>query len=195
MWWTEIRGVLVVAAVIAGIALAWTAIEARPIGDVDVSATTTTSTTTTILLTTTTLSPDEANFAICDRARSFSEEASLVALNGGSGAVAELALDFWRLVHDLSGGAIKAELFAVISYYEDYIETGDPFDYDFERIIVEGDKEKLERLLTRPATGLAESRALVSLCGVTVPDQPTMGASDFEKLEDSLLDDDDKGDR
>lgn len=182
------------AAVVAGIALAWTAIEARPINDVDVSTATTTSTTTTTLLTTTTLSVAEANFAICDRARSFTEEASLVALNGGSGAVAELALDFWRLVHNLASGAIKAELFAVVGYYEDYIETGDPFEYDFESIIVEGDKERLEQLLTRPATGLAESRALVSLCGVTVPDKPTMRASDFKKLEDSLLDDD-KDDR
>ena len=79
----------------------------------------------------------------------------------------------------------------MVNYYEDYIETAGPFDYDTSRIIVEGDKEKLQQLITRPAPGFEGASGLIAFgCGVAVPDPPRMDADDFEDLEDRLLDDD-----
>jgi len=91
VWWTEVRGLIVVALVAGGIAFAWTRIEARPIDEVSPSSTTTTSTTTTTVVPTTSLSRDEANQLICERARSFVDEAALVeALRAGTIAGAGL---------------------------------------------------------------------------------------------------------
>ena len=107
------------------------------------------------------------------------------------GGIAVLALGFWQDVLPLAEGGARAEIVAVANYYEDYIETAGPFDYDTSRIIVEGDKEKLQQLITRPAPGFEGSRGLIGFgCGVEVPDQPRMDADDFEDLEDRLLDDD-----
>ena len=58
------------------------------------------------------------------------------------------------------------------------------------RVIVEGDKEKYQQLITRPAPGFEGSRGLIAFgCGVEVPEQPRMDPDDFEDLEDRLLDD------
>lgn len=191
MWWTELRGLLAVALVAGGIAFAWTQIESRPIGDATTSSTTTTTTTTTVA-TTTTLSSDQISFLICERARSFADEADLVDPIAGAGPIARLALDFWRDVERLAATGVRAEVTAVVTYYEDFLETAEPFDFNMARIIVEGDKEKLEQLLTRPAPGLENSRLLIGLCGVVVPDKPTMRAKDFQDLEDRLLNENDR---
>jgi hypothetical protein len=187
VWWTELRGLIAVALVAGGIAFAWTEIEGRTVADDVVGTVTTTTTTTTTIAPTTTLDNDERNLLICERARSFSEEAELVDPAAGPGPVARLALDFWRDVNGLASREVRAEMSAVVTYYEDYLETAAPFDFDTARIILEGDKEKLQQLLTRPAPGLAPSRALISFCGITVPDQPSMRADDFDKLERRLL--------
>jgi len=198
VWWTELRGLLAVALVAGGIAFAWTQIEARAIDDPTTAATTTTTSTTTTVVTTTTRSVDEQNALICERARSFVDEAELVGPDAGPGPVARLALEFWREVESLTEGGVRAEVTAVVTYYEDYLRIAEPFDFDTAQIIingvVNGNKEKLQQLITRPAPGLADSRSLISLCGVTVPDQPFMRLSDFDDLEDRLLDiDDDHG--
>ncbi len=196
MWWTELRGLIAVALVAGGIAYAWTEIEGRATVDEEVATVTTTTTTTTTAPPTTTLDNDARNLLICERARSFAEEAELVDPAAGPGPVARLALDFWREVNELASREVQAEMSAVVTYYEDYLETAAPFDFDPARIILEGDKEKLQQLLTRPAPGLAPSRALISFCGVTVPDQPSMRADDFDRLERRLLgiDEEDDGD-
>ena len=182
-----------VVAVAATIAVAWTRIEARPVGDPTTEPTTTTTTTTTTVVTTTTLSRDDANQLICDLAGGFADKAALVPADAGPGPVARLALDFWRKVETLTAGGARAEVTAVVNYYEDYLETAAPFDFNTARIIVGGDKEKLQQLITRPAAGLEASRSLIGWgCRVVVPDQPTMRATAFEELEDRLLDPEDK---
>ncbi|MDW3217587.1 MAG: hypothetical protein R8F63_03150 [Acidimicrobiales bacterium] len=192
MWWTELRGLLAVVLVAIGIASAWSWIENRPVEELDLTSTTTTTTTTTTVPPATTIDQDARNFEICAQARVFVDEVALLPSDAGPGPVAELALIFWQQAEALSTGAARAEMSAVVTYYEDYLETAAPFDFNTSRIIVEGDKEKLQQLLTRPAPGLEQSRQVIGFgCGIDVPDQPSMRASDFEDLEDRLLDPDD----
>ena len=191
MRWTEIRGILAVALVIGAIVLAWTRIESHATVDETTAGTTTSTPTTTTVATTTTVDQSIANLLICQRALEFVNEVAAVPGEAGPGPVAVLAFEFWQDVLGLADGGGRAEVIAVVNYYEDYIETAGPFDYDTARIIVEGDKEKLQQLITRPAPGLDGSRALIAFgCGVDVPNQPSMDADDFEDLEDRLLDDD-----
>ena len=90
---------------------------------------------------------------------------------------------------------IRDRLPAVVDYYTAYLETAGPFDFDTTDIILEGDKERLQQLITRPAPGLGPAReSVVALCGLEVPDQPWMGAEAFEELEDRLLDPPDEDD-
>lgn len=190
--WTELRGIVALALVVGGIVFAWSRIEDHSSTNDETAITTTTTTTTTTLATTTTLSQDQNNLLICERARSFVDEIAEVPAGEGPGPVSVLALDFWRAVLDLADVGARAEVVAVVNYYEDYIETAGPFDYNTSRIIVEGDKEKLQQLITRPAPGFAGSQALIGFgCGVETPDQPRMNAEAFEDLEDRLLDPDD----
>ncbi|MEZ5243501.1 MAG: hypothetical protein R2707_00270 [Acidimicrobiales bacterium] len=192
MRWTEIRGVVAVAVAIAAIAFAWTTIESHGTTDSASTVTTTTTTTTTTVAPTTTRSQDENNLLVCERARSFVDEVAEVPAEAGPGPVAVLALSFWEDVYALTTGGARAEVVAVVSYYQDYIETAGPFDYDTSRIIVEGDKEKLQQLITRPAPGFEGSRGFIAFgCGVEVPAPPRMDADDFDDLEDRLLDDED----
>lgn len=193
MRWTELRGIIAVAITLAFIALAWTVIENRD-STVDTAATPTTSTTTTTTLATnTTLSQADVARLVCDRTAGFIDETAEVTPDAGPGPVAELALAFWEAVFPLVDSGARAEISAVINYYEDYIETAGPFDYDTERIIVEGDKEKLQQLITRPAPGFEGARSLIAFgCGIEVPDQPRMDADDFEDLEDRLTDENDR---
>jgi hypothetical protein len=191
VWWTELRGLIAVLLVGGAIAFAWTRIEARPVQDLIAVVATTTTTTTTTVATTTTLNNEETIFAICERGRSLADELALVDTAAGPGPAARLSLDFWRAIELLVDGGIRAEIGAIVGYYENYFETAEPFDFNTAKIIVEGDKEKLQLLLTRPAPGLAEGSAFMGLCGVSVPDKPSMRASDFEDLEDRLLDPED----
>ena len=191
--WTELRGIVVVAVAVVTIALAWTAIEnSGTDGDAGTAPTTSTTTTTTVPPTTT-LDQAVNNLLICERARSFADEAAELATDPTPGATAVLALGFWQDVLALASVGARAEVIAVVNYYEDYIETAGPFDYDTARVIVEGDKEKLQQLITRPAPGFEGSRGFIAFgCGIAVPDQPRMDADDFEDLEDRLLDEDDR---
>lgn len=188
MRWAELRGILALALAIAAIAFAWSRIENRTPDDTGAVVTSTTSTTTTTVATTTTFSQDANNLLICERARSFVDEVAEIPTGDGPGPVAVLALGFWKDVLDLADTGARAEIVAVVNYYESYIATAGPFDYDTTRIILEGDKERLQQLITRPAPGFAGSRALIGFCGVDVPDQPRMNAQAFEDLEDRLLD-------
>jgi hypothetical protein len=190
--WTELRGIVAVALAIAGIAFAWSRIESHGTTDDATTVTTTSTTTTTSVAPTTTFSQDDRNLLICERARSLVDEVAEVPREAGPGPVAVLALGFWKEALALASGGARAEMVAVVNYYEDYIETAGPFDYDTSRIIVEGDKEKLQQLITRPAPGFEGSSGLIAFgCGVGVPDPPRMDPDDFEDLEDRLLDDDD----
>jgi hypothetical protein len=181
-----------VALAIAGIAFAWSRIESHT-GNADtVTVTTTTATTTTTLPPSTTLGQNDANLLICERARSFADEVAEIPPADGPGPVAVLALGFWQDVLDLAEGGARAEIIAVVAYYEDYIETAGPFDYNTTRIIIEGDKEKLQQLITRPAPGYEGARGLIGFgCGVDVPRPPQMNSDNFDELEDRLLDEDD----
>jgi len=189
--WTELRGIAAVALVVAAIVFAWSAIESRGTNDDATTVSTTSTTTSTTVAPTTTRSQDEKNLLICDRARSFVDEVAEVPDDAGPGPVAVLALSFWGDALALMTGGARAEVVAVVNYYEDYIETAGPFDYNTSRIIVEGDKEKLQQLITRPAPGFEGSQAFIAFgCGVEVPDPPRMNSKAFEDLEDRLLDND-----
>ena len=187
MFWTEVRGVIALAVVVAAISIAWTRIENS--GDTTVIAVTTTSTTTTTVPVTTTTTPEELVQEICDRAQTFSDAAELLASDGGNGPVAVLALDFWTDVLAVVTPATSTEIIAVVNYYENYIEIAGPFDYSTAKVILEGDKERLQQLITRPAPGLATSRGLIAfICRIDVADQPRMSTTAFDELEDRLLD-------
>jgi len=184
-----------VALAIAGIAFAWSRIESHTSETDTTAVTTTTTTTTTTVPPTTTLSQDDANLLICERARSLADELAELDDSAGPGPLAELALGFWRDVLELASGGARAEIVAVVGYYESYIKTAGPFDYNTTRIILEGDKERLQQLITRPAPGFEGSKGLIGFgCGVEVPAQPRMNADAFEELEDRLLDPEDEDD-
>ena len=76
-----------------------------------------------------------------------------------------------------------------MNYYESYIETAEPFEFSITKVILRGDKERLQQLITRPAPGLESSRGLIGFgCGLEVADQPRMSVTRFDELEDELLD-------
>ena len=179
---------IAVGIVIAAIVFAWTRIESRETA-VDTGATTTTTTTTTTTVPpTTTLSAEEAALAICERAQTFVDDTAALPADAGPGPTAQLALTFWTDVLDLASVQIRTEVVAVVNYYERYLATAEPFGFDTADIILEGDKEGLEQLLTRPAPGLDTSRNLISFgCGIEVPDKPEMSARAWDDLERRLL--------
>ncbi len=189
----EIRGVLVVAAIVVAIVVAWTRIENREAPDETVVAVTTTATSATTLPLTTTTTVEQAGQAICERSEGLMGEIFLEDLQGGDEeAATRLALAYWTDMLDLVTPEIRLEVVAVVDYYRRYLEVGAPLDFDTERIIVDGDKERWQQLITRPARGLRAARSLVAfLCGVELPDQFRMDADDFDELEDELLDDSD----
>lgn len=175
--------------VVGAIVLSWRAIEARPIAETTVEATSTTTSTTVAAATTTTTTPQQAIDATCDRAAEFVAEAGLIPSGSGPEPLARLALSFWSDLELIAIEEAKTEIGAVIDYYRSYIGTAAPFDFDTATIILEGDKEKFEQLVTRPATGLQASRDMVTqLCGIDVPNQPSISSRRFDDLEDRLLD-------
>lgn len=192
MRWADLRGVVAVAVIVAVIVFSWRAIEARPIASTGTEATSTTTSTTTGPTTTTT-TPAAAIAVTCNRAAAFVAEASLVPADADPGPLARLALSFWSDLEPIAPDALRQELTAVIDYYEAYLETAGPFDFDPAEIILEGDKERFEQLVTRPAPGLRTARdTIVVLCGIEVPDQPSINARSFGELEDRLLDPDEE---
>ncbi len=188
--WIQIRGLIAFAAVVAAIAWAWDYSENRESAPEAILAvtTTTTTTTSTVPLSTTT-SPEQARQAMCEQARSFVAEAALIPDSFGPGTLAELALDFYAGLRQVVSSAIDAELVSVIAHYQDFINTGEPYDYTLSRVILEGDKEQYEQLVTRPFPGLDVVRAhIAEQCSLETPDQYRISASAFKSLEDRLLD-------
>ncbi len=190
MRWAQVRGLLAFAAVVFAITYAWTTIENRE-ADVagPVGTTTTAPPISTTAHPTTTTTPRQALLQMCERSSLFVEESALIPDDDGPGSLARLALEFWTDIGEVATSEVAIEVVAIIDYYEDYLETAEPFDFDTVKIILEGDKEKFEQLVTRPAPGLAQVRDLLEfLCGVEVPDQPRISAKGFDDLEDRLLD-------
>ena len=188
MRWADVRGLLAVAVIVMAIVLSWRAIEARPISETT-AETTSTTTSTTLAASTTTTTPRQAIDATCSRAAEFVAEAGLIPQASGPGPLARLALSFWSDLESIAIPEARIEVGAVVDYYTSYLETAEPFDFDTVTIILEGDKEKFEQLVTRPAAGLQASREMVAeLCGIDVPNQPSISSSRFDELEDRLLD-------
>jgi hypothetical protein len=186
----ELRGIVAFAVIVVAIIATWRWIEARPIDEtVATAATTTTSSTTTTVSVTTTLTPAETAEQTCARTNQFLAEAGLIPSDAGPGPLARLALSYWSDLEVLTTGDARVEITAVVGYYQSYLDTAAPFGFDTVDIILEGDKEKFEQLVTRPAPGLEASEAFVAfLCGVELPGQPSISARSFDDLEDRLLD-------
>ena len=186
----ELRGIVAVAAIVITIVATWRWIEDRPIDDSAASAITssTTTTTTTLPVTTTTTAADAAE-RTCQRTDQFLTEAALIPSDAGPGPLARLALSYWSDLELIAVQDAKVEIAAVVGYYQSYLDTAAPFAFDEVDIILEGDKEKFEQLVTRPAPGLEASEAMVAFfCGVELPGQPSISARSFDDLEDRLLD-------
>lgn len=173
---------------VGAIVLAWTAIEGREVTSVAAPTTTISSTTTTVVPTTT-LSPGQAAEALCRETATLSAEIGLLPSDVGPGPVAHIALDYYTRIRQLVPAEIAPEMVAVIGFYEDFIATGEGLDYDLVKIIIEGDKEKYQQLVTRPAPGLESVRAVVAeTCEFDVPGQYRVSSVGFDDLEDRLLD-------
>ena len=186
----EIRGFLAFAAVVAAIAYLWVQLDDTPDAKA-VAVASSTTTTTVAAISTTSTTPEQAIGVVCDRAAGFEADVATIDEDDGDGPVARLAAAFWAAVLPDLPVDVRAEAVAVVDYYESYLEVAEPFDYDLVRIIIEGDKERYEQLLTRPAPGLENSRGfLLFVCGVETPDKPSMSVRAFRRLEERLLDPD-----
>jgi len=186
--WAEFRGLIAFTAVVGAIVFAWTTIEGREVTSVAPS-TTTTSTTTIAPVITTTITPQQAAEALCAETATLSAEIGLLPSDVGPGPVAHIALDYYTRIEQLVPPETAPEMVAVIGFYEDFIATGEVLDYNLVKIILEGDKEKYQQLVTRPAPGLESVRAIVAeTCGVEVPEQYRISTLGFDDLEDRLLD-------
>ena len=186
----ELRGIAAFAVIVVVIISTWRWIEARPVEETatSVSTTSTTSTTTTLAVTTTT-SPETAIAATCERTQVFVAEAELIPDDAGPGPLARLSLSYWSDLEQIAVADSQVEIEAVVNYYLSYLDTAEPFEFDPVRIILEGDKEKFEQLVTRPAPGLEAAEAMVQFfCGAELPGQPSISARSFDDLEDRLLD-------
>ena len=186
----EIRGFLAFAAVVAAIAYVWVQLDDTP--DAKAIAVEAGTTTTTVAATSTTsTTPEQAIGVVCDRATAFAAEVANLDEDDGDGPVARLAAQFWTAVLPDLPLEARTEAVAVVEYYDSYLEVAEPFDHDPVRIIIEGDKERYEQLLTRPAPGLENSRGFILFsCGVETPDKPSMSGGSFRGLEERLLDPD-----
>lgn len=183
----ELRGFLAFALVVGAIALAWTTIENWQSTDAVAVVTTTSSTTTTTEAPTTT-TPRQAIQAICQRSAQFAAVSSALPDDSGPGPTAQLAASYWSDILELASSELQTEVVAVVDYYDAYLELAQPFGFDAAKIIVEGDKERFQQLVTRPAPGLEVARsAITAACEIEVPDQPSMSASSFTRLENRLL--------
>ena len=186
---TDLRGLLAFGAIVFAIAGAWQWIEGRPIESITlITTTTTTSTTTTVPQSTTTLLEDAVE-ATCRRSAEFVAEAKLIPDDSGPGPLARLALSYWSDLEVVAVESATVEIGAVVDYYQSYLDTAEPFAFVTADIILEGDKERFQQLVTRPAPGLEASRSVVTfLCQIEVPDQPYISPRSFDALEDRLLD-------
>ena len=189
----QFRGFVAFLLAVGAIAYAWTTIENRPVDVVQAVASTTTTTTTTTTTPPTTTTPEDAIQAICIRSAQFSGVAAALPDNSGPGPTAQLAIQYWTDILDLAPPELRTEVVAVVGYYRGYLDLAEPFDFDAAKIIVEGDKERFQQLVTRPAPGLSKARDLIAFaCGVEVPDQPSMSDRAYTDLENRLLFPDEK---
>lgn len=188
----ELRGFLVFAAVVVAIAYLWVRLDDETVTKAtETTATTTSSSTTTTVVASPTVPPDQDLTGVCEQAQEFASAAAAVPEDDGIGPVARLAADFWASVLPDLPDEVRVETAAVVDYYESYLEVAEPFDHDPVRIIIEGDKERYEQLLTRPTPGLENARGfLLFVCDAEVPDKPSMSAGAFSSLEERLLDPD-----
>ncbi|MEO0493312.1 MAG: hypothetical protein AAF081_07840 [Actinomycetota bacterium] len=185
----DLRGILAFGAIVFAIVWMWQWIEDRPIESATTVTTTTTSSTTTTSPPTTTTRVEDAINATCSRSAEFVAEAELIPDDAGPGPLARLALSYWSDLEVVAIESATIEIGAVIDYYQSYLDTAEPFGFDTVQIILEGDKERFQQLVTRPAPGLEASRTMVQfLCQIDVPDQPFISPRSFDDLEDRLLD-------
>ncbi|RMH81622.1 MAG: hypothetical protein D6683_03855 [Actinomyces sp.] len=190
-WWTEIRGLVAVGVVVVAMVVAWQRLDASDVS-LATSATTSSTTTTASTTTTSTTTPEQAVEAACTRARRLVDEVDALGDDPPPGAVAALASSFWEDVLPLVPAELQTEVVAVVDYYHDYLELATPYEFDPVRIIGEGDKERYEQLVTRPAPGLATSRGFFAfVCGTELPEQPTLSSREFGRIEDRLFGDED----
>jgi len=185
----QIRGFIALAAVVAAIAWFWEWSENRQSDPAAVTLTTTTTTTTTSTVAPpTTTTPEQARQAMCRRSQRFADEAAVIPEDHGPGTLADLAIDYYADLRQIVATEIDAEIVSVIAHYRDFITTGEPYGYSVTDIILRGDKEKYEQLVTRPFPGLQAVRDhIVEQCSVETPDQYRVGARWFNDLEDRLL--------
>ena len=185
----EIRGFLAFAAVVAAIAYLWVQLDDAPDAKAVVASRATT--TTAAATSTSSTTPEQAISVVCGRATALAAELATIDEDAGDGPVARLAAEFWTAVLPDLPVEARTEAVAVVGFYESYLEVADPFDHDAVRIIIEGDKERYEQLITRPAPGLENSRGFILFtCGVETPDRPSMSGGAFRRLEERLLDPD-----
>lgn len=190
----ELRGFLFFAAVVAAIAVIWVRLDDESEAekaDVEVATTTTSSTTT--LPPTTTTDPAIALRSVCDQALAFAGSVEQLTEDDDETEI-RLAAQFWNSALPDLPSDVQIEAVAVLEYYNSLLDVAEPFDFDPVRIIVEGDKERYEQLLTRPAPGLDTARGfIVFTCSIEVPDKPWMSEKEFKNLEERLLDSDPLG--
>jgi|GEM_PF-1343387 hypothetical protein len=191
--WGVWRGTGVVVLTVCAIAWSWQEIESRPVqeaspAELEVTNEPTATTTTTASPTPSTTSLESVLEPTCQLAQTFVDEAAKESDDHNTGPVAQLAATFWTALAQAGPEYVEAELNAVADYYANYLAIAEPFDFDPKTIIANGDKEKLEQLLTRPAPGLEESHnMIIFFCGFEVPGQPTMDATAFADLESLTL--------
>lgn len=190
MGFPEIRGFLAFFAVVAVIAWLWVRLDDAPVAKTLAVAATTTSTTIGPQSTTTT-TPEQAVALVCDRATTLRSDVEALGEDPHDAIETRLVSEFWADVLPDLPADVRTEAEAVVSYYANYLAVTEPFDHDPVRIIIEGDKEKYEQLVTRPAPGLETARGFVAfVCDIEVPDKPWMSAGGFSDLEERLLDPD-----
>ncbi|NNE73741.1 MAG: hypothetical protein HKN26_08770, partial [Acidimicrobiales bacterium] len=125
--WSEVRGLVAVAATVAAIIALFAYIPT--IGDDENFYDETSVTTTTVPPTTTIDTPLLAGLDVvldlCDLAQDFAD-GSNSDLYDFPGKVPQLAQEFYDQAYDLSVGDVRAEYAAARSYYEDYNEVARP---------------------------------------------------------------------
>jgi len=182
----EIRGFIAFIAVIGAIVFAWNriaAVDTTTDAASETTSSTSSTTTTTTLVGPTTTTQEQAVAAICARTEDL-QLAIFVDSGGSEVVINQLLAQYWADVFDVASPDVRVELAAVVNFYERYVEVGEPFGYDTEAIIEDGDKERWEQLVTRPPAALEENRALVAfLCGAELPEPIELTESEFERIE------------
>ncbi len=188
MIWSEIRGVLAVAAV--GLAIVVCAGYLLDYDGDDAEASVTATTVATTVPPTTTearalLSGLESIVELCALANDFKDGAeSEVFVYPGK--LQQIAEEFYTVAIDLVDGNVRAEYAAALSYYEDFNEIGEPDNYDALTLLRGPNADRFRQLATREPPGVEATRANVAfLCeGLEIPGAPLMNQGEFDRLQD-----------